>query len=119
MTRGQLNCLGVNCQAIVTQNACQDSCKSLSSQDMSHPVDVPRVVRTLLAYHGKNQADLAPVLGFSIPQISKLLNGSREWSVDEVFKLAAFFDVPYTLFLEDPATLVRNRWLLRPTLVSA
>lgn len=80
--------------------------------------NIPRIVRTLLAHQGKQQADLAAFMNVTPGVISKLLSGRRAVSVDDVVRMADFFDVSPALFFDDPATLVRNRWFLEPALTA-
>lgn len=79
---------------------------------MSYRPDPARVVRTLLAFHGKEQKDLVPVLNLSQSNISGLLSKehpSRALRTDEIFKLAEYFDVTYNVLLEDAEDLVRSK----------
>lgn len=72
--------------------------------------DIPLVVRTLLTFRRKNQADLAAHLGVTEPTVSKMLRSNRDWTIKEVRLVADFLDVSYNVLLEDPESLVRNRY---------
>lgn len=72
--------------------------------------DIARVVKTLLAHQSKNQTELAAHMNVGHSAISKTLNNPhRSWTVDELLKLADFFEVSPMLFLDDPEKLVRTR----------
>lgn len=69
--------------------------------------NVTLIVRTLLAYRGRQQADLAEYLGMDTGSVSRALNGKRKWTLDDLVSMADFFDVSAALFFEDPHTLIR------------
>lgn len=69
--------------------------------------DIARVVKTLLAHQNKTQSELAAHLHVGHSAISKTLNNPhRAWTVDELMKLAEFFDVSPMLFLDGPERLI-------------
>lgn len=80
--------------------------------------NVSRIVKILLARDEMRQQDLAEVLGYDAATITRALKGSREWRLNDLVALGEFFEVPVSLFFDDPGTLVRNR-CFRPGLVSA
>lgn len=49
------------------------------------------------------QADLARILGKSQAHISRRLNGSVAFTIDEIDVIAAAFGVPLTALLAEPA----------------
>lgn len=70
--------------------------------------DIARVVKTLLAHQNKNQSDLAAYMNVGHSAISKALNNPhRSWTVDELLKLADFFEVSPMLLLDGPENLIR------------
>lgn len=71
-------------------------------------VDIPRVVRTLLAHQTKQHAALAEHMHIGASLLSKKLGGLRGWSADDITAMAEFFDVPQQLFFDDPENLVRT-----------
>lgn len=75
------------------------------------------MVRTLLAYQGKRQADLAAYLDIDSGTMSKAMNGSRRWAVEEIDLMAVFFERNAGIFFEDADSLIRSRWISQ--LVSA
>lgn len=52
---------------------------------------------------GVNQTELGQVLDLSQPPMSKRLHGLLPFNIDELERLAAFFDVPIVTFIP-PAT---------------
>lgn len=60
-----------------------------------HPISaqeqLTRNVNQMLAFTGKKQADLAASLHISQPYISMLLAGKREWQIEMLDHIAAFF----------------------------
>lgn len=73
-------------------------------------------VRILLLQQGKEQRALAAAMSITPASLSRKLSGHRPISVDELSAFAQFLEVPAGLLLEDPGTLVRNRWFLDPAL---
>ena len=80
-------------------------------------MNISRVVRTLLANQGKQQADLAAYMNVTAGVISKKLSGRSTITADDISDFAEYFNVGAGLFFDDPTTLVRNRWFLSPELV--
>ncbi len=80
--------------------------------------NVSRIVKILLARDEMTQQDLADALGYDAATITRAIRGLRDWKLSDVVALAELFEVPISLFFEDPGTLVRN-WCFRPELVSA
>lgn len=66
-----------------------------------------RIVRTLLAFKGQQQADLAGHLEMDSGSMSRALNGKRRWTLDDLVAMGDFFGVSPALFFEDPQTLIR------------
>ncbi|KRQ20032.1 hypothetical protein AOT85_18855 [Mycobacteroides sp. H054] len=60
-------------------------------------------VRAEAARRGKNQGDLAQLLGISRQGVSQRLLGRIEFRVGELQAIAAFLDVPITALLADQA----------------
>lgn len=81
--------------------------------------NVSRVIKILLARDGLSQTDLAEILGYNASTITRGLNGERKWSADDIQHLAEAFEVSPGVFFEEPGTLVRSKWFLEQTLVSA
>lgn len=80
--------------------------------------NVSRIVRILLARDEMLQKDLAEALGYETGTITRKMKGERDWNLNDVVRLAEFFEVAVSLFFESPDTLVRSR-CFRPALVSA
>jgi len=59
-----------------------------------------RTARGLMAAQGLRQEDLAPILGLSQQALSSRLRGRSRLTLDDVEALAAYFDVPVSLFFE-------------------
>lgn len=81
--------------------------------------NVSRVVKILLARDGLTQTDLAGILDYNASTITRGMKGERKWSAEDIQHLAEAFEVNPGIFYEEPGSLVRNRWFLQPTLVSA
>ncbi len=60
-------------------------------------------VRAEAARRGKNQGDLAQLLGISRQGVSQRLLGRIEFRVGELQAIAAFLNVPITALLADQA----------------
>ncbi len=52
-----------------------------------------RLLKMLRAREGLNQADMAKMLGVSLPSYANKENGKAEWKVREARKISDFFDV--------------------------
>lgn len=50
------------------------------------------------------QADIADALGIHPSAVSLKVRGKRRWSVEELYALAALFDVPITDLLPEPTS---------------
>ncbi|HEX6964041.1 MAG TPA: helix-turn-helix transcriptional regulator [Lacipirellula sp.] len=61
-----------------------------------------RMIEHLMNARGASQAELARGAGISRSTVSEMLKGKRAVSVDNAFRLGAFFHVDPTLFLERP-----------------
>lgn len=72
--------------------------------------NITKVVQHLMLRDDLEQQDLAAKMGFHKSVITKAVRGQRKWQIDDLSKLAEVFDVPVSLFFEDAATLIRNRW---------
>lgn len=59
---------------------------------------IARRVRVLLASMGMTHGELAEVLGTSRPSASRSLAAQREWSANDVARLAAHFEVEVGVF---------------------
>lgn len=57
----------------------------------------------------KTQKELGDFLGCSEPQISHIENGNRKVSIDDIHKIADFFDVPYDYFFPKQNNFVNFR----------
>lgn len=66
--------------------------------------NISRIAKGLLAVSGRKQGELAEVLGLSDSGMSRRLKGG-EWSVDDIDRLAQFFDVPLSTFFKRPEDL--------------
>jgi transcriptional regulator with XRE-family HTH domain len=62
-------------------------------------------VRAELGRHRRSQGDLGRALGRSQPYVSRRLNGTVSFGVDEVAAIAAWLGVPVSALLEDPAAV--------------
>jgi len=78
---------------------------------------VSRAVNIMLARDGMSRHDLAEAMNLDPATITRSMRGQRDWKLEDVARLAAVFDVPMALLLDDPDTLVRNR-CFRPELVA-
>jgi len=79
--------------------------------------NVSRIVRILLARDEMRQQDLADALDYETGTITRKMKGEREWRLNDVVSLAEVFEVPVSLFFEEPDTLVRNK-CFRPALAA-
>lgn len=79
--------------------------------------NISRIVRILLARDELRQQDLAEALGYESGTITRKMKGEREWRVNDLVLLAEFFEVPVSLFFEEPDTLIRNK-CFRPALMA-
>lgn len=73
---------------------------SFPERDSQHRV--AESVRVLLAYKSLSQRDLADYLGHPASMVSKMLNGSRKMTVDELSTLARFFGCTEQNLLDGP-----------------
>jgi len=71
---------------------------------------VARKIRGLMGEHRCSQKALGIYLDLSQGSISNRLNGSVPWSIDEMDRVAAKFDVPITRLLPDPDPESPSRW---------
>lgn len=83
------------------------------------------VAGNVLSLMGRNrisQAKLAAALGMSQPSLSKRINGSKSWELDELEKVAAYFGREVTALLvptsgynsDDPADSVISDLIVNP-----
>ena len=91
---------------------CHNACMSTAT------TNIGLNVRILLLQKGKQQSALATAMGITPASLSRKLTGHRPISVDELSAFAEFLDVPAGLLMEDPGSLVRNRWFLEPALTA-
>ena len=75
--------------------------------------NISRIVRILLARDEMRQQDLADALDYETATITRKMKGEREWKLNDIVSLAEFFEVPVSLFFEEPDSLVRNRCFRR------
>lgn len=76
-------------------------------QGMSTPNNnVSRIVRTLLTHQGRTRAELAAHFQVHPSVITKALSGRRSWDVDDLVKMADFFQVGAATFLMDAEDLI-------------
>lgn len=68
--------------------------------------NVSRIVRTLLTHRDRSRNELAAFMGVHVSAINKALTGKRSWDVDDLVKLADFFQVSPCLFFEDVDALI-------------
>ena len=68
---------------------------------------VSRNVRVLMAVHNiTHQKELAARLDWGADKLTRTLNGTRRWSLDDLVDLARVFDVTPSALLADVADLV-------------
>jgi len=68
---------------------------------------ITRNVRILMAARDMNeQKQLGDALGWPSAKMAKTLNGSRKWSVEDLYEVAAVFGVTAGALLGDPAELI-------------
>lgn len=79
--------------------------------------NVSRIVRILLARDEMRQQDLAEALDYESATITRKMKGEREWRLNDIVRLAEFFEVPARTFFDDPDSLVIIR-CFRPALVA-
>lgn len=65
-------------------------------------LDRARFVRTILARHDHNQADLAKLLGITQPAAGRKLRGLRRFEVDELALIARSYGVDIEHLVEPP-----------------
>lgn len=65
-------------------------------------LDRARFIRTVLAWHDVNQADLARLLGCTQVSASRKLRGVRRFTDDELLKIAETFDLDPGYMLRPP-----------------
>lgn len=70
-----------------------------------------RIAKTLLAYRGLRNQDLADHLGVDSGTMSKILSGARAWKMSEISSAAEFLDVSVAVFFDDHENLIRSRWI--------
>lgn len=81
--------------------------------------NVSRIVNILLARDELRKQDLALGLDYDPGTITRAMQGKRSWTLDDLVAMAEFFEVPVSLFFEEPDSLVRSKYSLLPSLVSA
>lgn len=64
--------------------------------------NVSKIVKILLVRDEMLQQDLAEALGYDAGTVTRKMKGLREWRLNDVVRLAEFFEVPVSLFFEDP-----------------
>ncbi len=75
--------------------------------------DVSAEIRALMGRYGTTQTALAVVCGMSQSAFSRKLKGVVAWTVDDLFAVAAYYNVPITaLFPNDPEFPLRREWTL-------
>ncbi len=94
--------------------ACQDARRrgmllSVTTSTATRAESVARIVRILLAARDQNAADIAASWGVNQSVVSRLLHGQRRWTIEDIDRVAEFFDVSPALFFDDPETIVRSR----------
>ncbi len=75
-----------------------------TSQDVDQAVAL--VVDMLRVRNRLTKADLAEKSGIPLRTLSRRLNGAGHWEWREVAQLAAYFNVPISLFYEGPSDLL-------------
>lgn len=80
--------------------------------------NITKIVKMLLARDDMRLQDLADALNYDAGTITRSISGHREWKVTDLVTMAEFFEVPISLFFEEPSSLVRSRYIRRQ-LVSA
>jgi len=69
--------------------------------------NITRNVRILMAARDMyEQKQLGEALGWPSAKMTKTLNGSRKWSVEDLYEVAAVFGVTAGALLGDPAELI-------------
>lgn len=66
-------------------------------------------IKQLRKLKGKTQKNLANYLSCSEAQISHIENGNRKSSIDDLRKIAIFFDMPYDYFFVQKNAVVNFR----------
>ena len=79
--------------------------------------NISRIVKILLARDEMRQQDLADALDYESATITRKMKGEREWRLNDIVALAEVFEVPVSLFFEEPDSLVRNK-CFRPALAA-
>ena len=70
--------------------------------------NVARIVKTLLTHQGKSRSELAQALHVHVSAVNKAISGQRSWDVNDITRMADFFEVSPALFFEDAETLIRT-----------
>lgn len=67
-------------------------------------------IKKLRRLKEKTQKELGDFLGRSEAQISHIENGNRKASIDDIHKIANFFEVPYEYFFPKQNSFVNFRY---------
>lgn len=89
-----------------------------TSQQPQHTLDnVTRMVRTLLAASDYSQAELAEAISMKPSGLTRRMKGDTSWQLKDIEAIAAYFDLPISVFFEDPRPLLgldlrefKSRW---------
>lgn len=83
---------------------------AVQDHPLSAQEQLTRNVNQMLVFTGKKQADLAASLHISQPYISMLLAGKREWQIEMLDRIAAFFMTTVSaLFVTGDGTTIDRR----------
>lgn len=58
-------------------------------------------IRALMGRHKVNQTQLAAAIGLKQSGVSERLNGKTPWNIDELDRVAAYFNVPITTLFRE------------------
>ena len=80
----------------------------MNESDFDPHANVARIVRVHLADRRKRQSELASVLGMDSGTMSRAMNGKRDWALEDLMKMAKFFDISVAVFFDDADSLLRG-----------
>jgi hypothetical protein len=75
------------------------------TSDLTPHARVTKIVRLLLVRDDLTVTDLATGLTLDLEVVTRSMEGTRPWTVEELYALAWFFREPVTIFHDDPAEL--------------
>lgn len=81
---------------------------TVTATQTHHDVAVAKTVRILMAAQDMSQSDLAARINLDSSSISRVMNGKRRWTLDELYRIADVFDIDICDLFQ-PEVTVRSR----------